>query len=149
MAKGYSRKQISEARQYITDFDALPEWQRAARRTSNTIGGIGYTVASAPFLAGETGVQAVKNEAATSKNWKQLQQSVQDDDRQRTLLNLMTGGKTQYAGRNNAMQVGSSGAMAAPESTGSAYTDEELKAKGYTQSEIDRMRARISGTKVS
>ena len=39
--------------------------------------------------------------------------------------------------------------MAAPESTGSAYTDEELKAKGYTQSEIDRMRARISGTKVS
>ena len=149
MAKGYSKQQISEARQYITDFDALPEWQRAARRTSNTIGGIGYTVASAPFLAGETGVQAVKNEAATSKNWKQLQQSVQDDDRQRTLLNLMTGGKTQYAGRNNAMQVGSSGAMAAPESTGSAYTDEELKAKGYTQSEIDRMRARISGTKVS
>lgn len=149
MAKGYSRKQISEARQYITDFDALPEWQRAARRTSNTIGGIGYTVASAPFLAGETGVQAVKNEAATSKNWTELQQSVQGDARQRELLRLMTGGKTQYAGRNNAMQVGSSGAMAAPESTGSAYTDEELKAKGYTQSEIDRMRARISGTKVS
>ena len=149
MAKGYSRKQISEARQYITGFDALPEWQRAARRTSNTIGGIGYTVASAPFLAGETGVQAVKNEAATSKNWTELQQSVQGDARQRELLRLMTGGKTQYAGRNNAMQVGSSGAMAAPESTGSAYTDEELKAKGYTQSEIDRMRARISGTKVS
>ena len=149
MAKGYSKQQISEARQYITDFDALPEWQRAARRTSNTIGGIGYTMASAPFLAGETGVQAVKNEAATSKNWTELQQSVQGDARQRELLRLMTGGKTQYAGRNNAMQVGSSGAMAAPESTGSAYTDEELKAKGYTQSEIDRMRARISGTKVS
>ena len=149
MAKGYSKQQISEARQYITDFDVLPEWQRAARRTSNTIGGIGYTVASAPFLAGETGVQAVKNEAATSKNWTELQQSVQGDARQRELLRLMTGGKTQYAGRNNAMQVGSSGAMAAPESTGSAYTDEELKAKGYTQSEIDRMRARISGTKVS
>ena len=149
MAKGYSKQQISEARQYITDFDALSEWQRAARRTSNTIGGIGYTVASAPFLAGETGVQAVKNEAATSKNWTELRQSVQGDARQRELLRLMTGGKTQYAGRNNAMQVGSSGAMAAPESTGSAYTDEELKAKGYTQSEIDRMRARISGTKVS
>ena len=149
MAKGYSKQQISEARQYITDFDALPEWQRAARRTSNTIGGIGYTVASAPFLAGESVVQAVKNEAETSKNWTELQQSVQGDARQRELLRLMTGGKTQYAGRNNAMQVGSSGAMAAPESTGSAYTDEELKAKGYTQSEIDRMRARISGTKVS
>ena len=91
----------------------------------------------------------MKNEAATSKNWTELQQSVQGDARQRELLRLMTGGKTQYAGRNNAMQVGSSGAMAAPESTGSAYTDEELKAKGYTQSEIDRMRARISGTKVS
>ena len=149
MAKGYSRKQISEARQYITDFDALPEWQRAARRTSNTIGGIGYTVASAPFLAGESVVQAVKNETTTTKNWTELQQSVQGDARQRELLRLMTGGKTQYAGRNNAMQVGSSGAMAAPESTGNAYTDEELKAKGYTQSEIDRMRARISGTKVS
>ena len=149
MAKGYSRKQISEARQYITDFDALPEWQRAARRTSNTIGGIVDTVAAAPFLAGESVVQAVKNETTTTKNWTELQQSVQGDARQRELLRLMTGGKTQYAGRNNAMQVGSSGAMAAPESTGSAYTDEELKAKGYTQSEIDRMRARISGTKVS
>ena len=149
MAKGYSRKQISEARQYITDFDALPEWQRAARRTSNTIGGIGYTVAAAPFLAGESVVQAVKNETTTTKNWTELQQSVQGDARQRELLRLMTGGKTQYAGRDNAMQVGSSGAMAAPESTGSAYTDEELKAKGYSQSEIDRMRARISGTKVS
>ena len=149
MAKGYSKQQISKARQYITDFDALPEWQRAARRTSNTIGGIGYTVASAPFLTGESVVQAVKNETTTTKNWTELQQSVQGDARQRELLRLMTGGKTQYAGRNNAMQVGSSGAMAAPESTGSAYTDEELKAKGYTQSEIDRMRARISGTKVS
>ena len=40
--------------------------------------------------------------------------------------------------------------MAAPaQSTGMAYTDEELKAKGYSQSEIDRMRARISGAKVS
>ena len=149
MAKGYSRKQISEARQYITDFDALLEWQRAARRTSNTIGGIVDTVAAAPFLAGESVVQAVKNETTTTKNWNELQQSVQGDARQRELLRLMTGGKTQYAGRDNAMQVGSSGAMAAPESTGSAYTDEELKAKGYTQSEIDRMRARISGTKVS
>lgn len=36
LAKGYSRKQIHEARQYIADFDALPDWQRAARRTSIT-----------------------------------------------------------------------------------------------------------------
>lgn len=90
LAKGYSRKEISEARQYIADFDALPAGQRAARRAANTIGGIGDTVASSVFLAGETGVQSAKNAAATSSNWKQLQQDVQSDDRQQELLRLMT-----------------------------------------------------------
>lgn len=150
LAKGYSRKQIHEARQYIADFDALPDWQRAARRTSNTIGGIVDTVASAPLMAGETAVRSVQNAVETGKNWNELQESVKSDDRQWKLLCLMTGGKTQYAGRDNAMQLNSSGVMAAPaQSTGMAYTDEELKAKGYSQSEIDRMRARISGAKVS
>ena len=150
LAKGYSRKQIHEARQYIADFDALPDWQRAARRISNTIGGIVDTVASAPLMAGETAVRSVQNAAETGKNWNELQESVKSDDRQWKLLRLMTGGKTQYAGRDNAMQLNSSGVMAAPaQSTGMAYTDEELKAKGYSQSEIDRMRARISGAKVS
>lgn len=150
MAKGYSRKQIHEARQYIADFDALPDWQRAARRISNTIGGIVDTVASAPLMAGETAVRSVQNAVETGKNWNELQESVKSDDRQWKLLRLMTGGKTQYAGRDNAMQLNSSGVMAAPaQSTGMAYTDEELKAKGYSQSEIDRMRARISGAKVS
>lgn len=150
LAKGYSRKQIREARQYIADFDALPDWQRAARRISNTIGGIVDTVASAPLIAGETAVRSVQNAVETGKNWNELQESVKSDDRQWKLLRLMTGGKTQYAGRDNAMQLNSSGVMAAPaQSTGMAYTDEELKAKGYSQSEIDRMRARISGAKVS
>lgn len=150
LAKGYSRKQIHEARQYIADFDALPDWQRAARRTSNTIGGIVDTVASAPLMAGETAVRSVQNAVETGKNWNELQESVKSDNRQWKLLCLMTGGKTQYAGRDNAMQLNSSGVMAAPaQSTGMAYTDEELKAKGYSQSEIDRMRARISGAKVS
>lgn len=150
LAKGYSRKQIHEARQYIADFDALPDWQRAARRTSNTIGGIVDTVASAPLMAGETAVRSVQNAVETGKNWTELRESVKSDDRQWELLRLMTGGKTQYAGRDNAMQMNSSGVMAAPaQSTGMAYTDEELKAKGYSQSEIDRMRARISGAKVS
>ena len=150
LAKGYSRKQIHEARQYIADFDALPDWQRAARRTSNTIGGIVDTVASAPLMAGETAVRSVQNAVETGKNWNELQESVKSDNRQWKLLCLMTGGKTQYAGRDNAMQLNSSGVMAAPaQSTGMAYTDEELKAKGYSQSEIDRMRARISGVKVS
>lgn len=150
LAKGYSRKQIHEARQYIADFDALPDWQRAARRTSNTIGGIVDTVASAPLMAGETAVRSVQNAVETGKNWNELQESVKSDNRQWKLLCLMTGGKTQYAGRDNAMQPNGSGVMAAPaQNTGTAYTDEELKAKGYSQSEIDRMRARISGAKVS
>ena len=65
-------------------------------------------MASSVFLAGETGVQSVKNAAATSGNWKQLQQSVQDDDRQRTLLNLMTGGKTRYAEQDHSMPLAGS-----------------------------------------
>ena len=153
LAKGYSRKEISEARQYIADFDALPARQRAARRAANTIGGIGDTVASSVFLAGETGVQSAKNAAATSSNWKQLQQDVQSDDRQQELLRLMTGGKTRYAARDNTLQLAqSSGAMAsapAAQTTQSdAYTDAELIEKGYTQQEIDNMRARIAGTEV-
>ena len=145
LEKGYSRKEISEARQYIEDFDVLPGWQRAARRTANTIGGIGDTVASSVFLAGETGVQSVKNAAATSGNWKQLQQSVQDDDRQRTLLNLMTGGKTRYAEQDHSMPLAGSSQSG---SDSNAYTDAELMAKGYTRQEIDNMRARIVGTEV-
>ena len=145
LEKGYSRKEISEARQYIEDFDALPGWQRVARRTANTIGGIGDTVASSVFLAGETGVQSVKNAAATSGNWKQLQQSVQDDDRQRTLLNLMTGGKTRYAEQDHSMPLAGSSQSG---SDSNAYTDAELMAKGYTRQEIDNMRARIVGTEV-
>ena len=153
LAKGYSRKEISEARQYIADFDALPAGQRAARRAANTIVGIGDTVASSVFLAGETGVQSAKNAAATSSNWKQLQQDVQSDDRQQELLRLMTGGKTRYAARDNTLQLAqSSGAMAsapAAQTTQSdAYTDAELIEKGYTQQEIDNMRARIAGTEV-
>ena len=153
LAKGYSRKEISEARRYIADFDALPAGQRAARRAANTIGGIGDTVASSVFLAGETGVQSAKNAAATSSNWKQLQQDVQSDDRQQELLRLMTGGKTRYAARDNTLQLAqSSGAMAsapAAQTTQSdAYTDAELIEKGYTQQEIDNMRARIAGTEV-
>ena len=153
LEKGYSRKEISEARQYIADFDALPAGQRAARRAANIIGGIGDTMASSVFLAGETGVQSAKNAAATSGNWKQLQQDVQSDDRQQELLRLMTGGKTRYAARDNTLQLAqSSGAMAsapaAQTTQSNAYTDAELMARGYTRQEIYNMRARIAGTEV-
>ena len=65
----------------------------------------------------------------------------------------MTGGKTRYAARDNTLQLAqSSGAMAsapAAQTTQSdAYTDAELIEKGYTQQEIDNMRARIAGTEV-
>ena len=151
LAKGYSRKEISEARQYISDFYALPAWQRAVRRTADDIKGIMATAGAAVPLLGETGVQSAKNAAATSSNWKQLQQDVQSDDRQQELLRLMTGGKTRYAARDNTLQLTqSSGAMAsapAAQTTQSdAYTDAELIEKGYTQQEIDNMRARIAGT---
>lgn len=153
LAKGYSRKEISEARQYISDFYALPAWQRAVRRTADDIKGITATAGAAVPLLGETGVQSAKNAAATSSNWKQLQQDVQSDDRQQELLRLMTGGKTRYAARDNTLQLTqSSGAMAsapaAQTTQNDAYTDAELIEKGYTQQEIDNMRARIAGTEV-
>ena len=153
LGKGYSRKEISEARQYIADFYALPAWQRAVRRTADDIKGITATAGAAVPLVGETGVQSAKNAAATSSNWKQLQQDVQSDDRQQKLLRLMTGGKTRYAARDNTLQLAqSSGAMAsapaAQTTQSNAYTDAELIEKGYTQQEIDNMRARIAGTEV-
>ena len=153
LEKGYSRKEISEARQYIADFYALPAWQRAVRRTADDIKGITATAGAAVPLVGETGVQSAKNAAATSSNWKQLQQDVQSDDRQQELLRLMTGGKTRYAARDNTLQLAqSSGAMAsapaAQTTQSNAYTDAELIEKGYTQQEIDNMRARIAGTEV-
>ena len=153
LAKGYTRKQISKARQYMEEFDAIPSWQRAARRTANTIGGVADTVAAAPFLAGESAVQTVKNETQTSANRKQLQQSVASDPRQEQLYRLMTGGKQRYAETGHALQPESrSGAAASAgqsKTESNAYTDEELRAKGYAQAEIDAMRSRIAGTIVN
>ena len=77
---GWTQAQIDEARKMNAALDAIPAWQRGVRRTANTIGGIGDTVAAAPVLGAEYGVQAGKNIAATMKNWKQVEQEVKGDE---------------------------------------------------------------------
>lgn len=143
-AKGYTQQQINEARQYLKEYSAFNPAETLTRRTADTTKGILATVASAVPMAGEDAVQAVKNETATTQNWKELQESVQGDARQKELLCLMTSGKVRYAETSHAMQP--SGVTEEPKST--AYTDRELIQKGYSQDEIDAMRQRIAGVKV-
>lgn len=143
-AKGYTQQQINEARQYLKEYSAFNPAETLTRRTADTTKGILATVASAVPMAGENAVQAVKNETATTQNWKELQESVQGDARQKELLCLMTSGKVRYAETSHAMQP--SGVTEEPKST--AYTDRELIQKGYSQDEIDAMRQRIAGVKV-
>lgn len=69
---GWTQAQIDEARKMNAALDAIPAWQRGVRRTANTIGGIGDTVAAAPVLGAEYGVQAGKNIAATMENWEKV-----------------------------------------------------------------------------
>ena len=126
-AKGYTQTEINEAKAYIRDFDALPAWQRAVRRTSNTIGGIAEEIAAGGLQMGENAVQAVKNSSATKKNRDALKESLAGDARQEKLFKLVD-------------TVDSNGSP--------KYSDAELIAKGYTQGEIDDMRSRYAATKV-
>ena len=125
LAKGYSRKEIHEARQYITEFDALPEWQRTVRRTANTIGGIADTVAAAPFMAGENLVQSIKNISASSENRKALEEEVQANPREKNLYDLLMETDMDYQPK---------------------YSTGDLLQQGFTRQEIESMRARIAGT---
>ena len=126
-AKGYTQTEINEAKAYIRDFDALPAWQRAVRRTSNTIGGIAEEFAAGGLQMGENAVQAVKNSSATKKNRDALKESLAGDARQEKLFKLVD-------------TVDSNGSP--------KYSDAELVAKGYTQGEIDDMRSRYAATEV-
>ena len=126
-AKGYTQTEINEAKAYIRDFDALPAWQRAVRRTSNTIGGIAEEIAAGGLQMGENAVQAVKNSSATKKNRDALKESLAGDARQEKLFKLVD-------------TVDSNGSP--------KYSDAELIAKGYTQGEIDDMRSRYAATEV-
>ena len=126
-AKGYTQTEINEAKAYIRDFDALPAWQRAVRRTSNTIGGIAEEIAAGGLQMGENAVQAVKNSSVTKKNRDALKESLAGDTRQEKLFKLVD-------------TVDSNGSP--------KYSDAELIAKGYTQGEIDDMRSRYAATEV-
>ena len=126
-AKGYTQTEINEAKAYIRDFDALPAWQRAVRRTSSTIGGIAEEIAAGGLQMGENAVQAVKNSSTTKKNRDALKESLAGDARQEKLFKLVD-------------TVDSNGSP--------KYSDAELITKGYTQGEIDDMRSRYAATEV-
>ena len=88
---GWTQAQIDEARKMNAALDAIPAWQRGVRRAANTIGGIADTVAAAPVLGAEYGVQAGKNIDATLKNWKQVEQEVKGDEHAQSLFDLLAG----------------------------------------------------------
>ncbi len=128
---GWTQAQIDEARKMNAALDAIPAWQRGVRRTANTIGGIGDTVAAAPVLGAEYGVQAGKNIAATMKNWKQVEQEVKGDEHAQSLFDLLTDVDMDYN-------------PTWPESR-----NRELISMGYNSKEIREMRQKLAGLEVS
>jgi hypothetical protein len=128
---GWTQAQIDEARKMNAALDAIPAWQRGVRRAANTIGGIGDTVAAAPVLGAEYGVQAGKNIDATLKNWKQVEQEVKGDEHAQSLFDLLTDVDMDYN-------------PTWPESR-----NRELISMGYNSKEIREMRQRLAGLEVS
>ena len=128
---GWTQEQINEARRMNAALDAIPAWQRGVRRTANTIGGIADTVAAAPVLGAEYGVQAGKNIDATLKNWKQVEQEVKGDEHAQSLFDLLTDMDMDYN-------------PTWPESR-----NRELISMGYNSKEIREMRQRLAGLEVS
>ena len=128
---GWTQAQIDEARKMNAALDAIPAWQRYARRAANTIGGITDTVAAAPVLGAEYGVQAGKNIDATLKNWKQVEQEIKGNERAQSLFNLLTDVDMDYN-------------PTWPESR-----NRELISMGYNSKEIREMRQKLAGLEVS
>ena len=128
---GWTQAQIDEARKMNAALDAIPAWQRGVRRAANTIGGIGDTVAAAPVLGAEYGVQAGKNIDATLKNWKQVEQEVKGNEHAQSLFDLLTDVDMDY----NPIW---------PESR-----NRELISMGYNSKEIREMRQKLAGLEVS
>ena len=127
----WTQAQIDEARKMNAALDAIPAWKRYARRAANTIGGIGDTVAAAPVLGAEYGVQAGKNIDATLKNWKQVEQEVKGDEHAQSLFDLLTDVDMDYN-------------PTWPESR-----NRELISMGYNSKEIREMRQKLAGLEVS
>ena len=128
---GWTQAQIDEARKMNAALDAILAWQRGVRRTANAIGGIGDTVAAAPVLGAEYGVQAGKNIDATLKNWKQVEQEVKGDEHAQSLFDLLTDVDMDYN-------------PTWPESR-----NRELISMGYNSKEIREMRQKLAGLEVS
>ena len=128
---GWTQAQIDEARKMNAALDAIPAWQRGVRRAANAIGGIGDTVAAAPLLGAEYGVQAGKNIDATLKNWKQVEQEVKGDEHAQSLFELLTDVDMDYN-------------PTWPESR-----NRELISMGYNSKEIREMRQKLAGLEVS
>ena len=128
---GWTQEQIDEARKMNAALDAIPAWQRGVRRAANAIGGIGDTVAAAPVLGAEYGVQAEKNIDATLKNWKQVEQEVKGDEHAQSLFDLLTDVDMDYN-------------LTWPESR-----NRELISMGYNSKEIREMRQKLAGLEVS
>lgn len=127
---GWTQAQIDEARKMNAALDAIPAWQRGVRRAANTIGGIADTVAAAPVLGAEYGVQAGKNIDATLKNWKQVEQEVKGDEHAQSLFDLLTDVDMDYN-------------PTWPESR-----NRELISMGYNSKEIREMRQKLAGLEV-
>ena len=128
---GWTQAQIDEARKMNAALDAIPAWKRDVRRAANTIGGIADTVAAAPVLGAEYGVQAGKNIDATLKNWKQVEQEVEGDEHAQSLFDLLTDVDMDYN-------------PTWPESR-----NRELISMGYNSKEIREMRQKLAGLEVS
>ena len=125
--QGYSAAEIAQARDYLTRYDAIPEWKKQARRAGNTIGGIADSVAGGAVMTGETGVQSAKNIAATQQNWARVQQEIKGDARAEKLFQLLTDVDMDY----NPVY---------PESR-----NRDLVLMGYGSEEIRNMRDRLAG----
>ena len=128
---GWTQAQNDEARKMNAALDAIPAWQRGVRRTANTIGGIGDTVAAAPVLGAEYGVQAGKNIAATMENWEKVRQEIKGDEHAQSLFDLLTDVDMDYN-------------PTWPESR-----NRELISMGYNSKEIREMRQKLAGLEVS
>ena len=125
--QGYSAAEIAQARDYLTQYDAIPEWKKQARRAGNTIGGIADSAAGSAVMAGETAVQSAKNIADTQKNWAKVQQEIKGDERAERLFQLLTDVDMDY----NPVY---------PESR-----NRDLVLMGYGSEEIREMRDRLAG----
>ena len=125
IAKGYSQWQIDEARQYIAEYDELPAAEKAVRRSADTWKGIGGAVASFSPQLGENLGTAIWNTWSTNANERALDKSLAGDERAKQLKDMITAVDMDYKPQ---------------------YTDEQLRAMGYSQSEITGMRQKIAGT---